>query len=231
MDLPQPEADHGDHFIAADIQRNVGDRLLFAVIHIDVAGGHLGIAGERLANGLVIGSLRVVPDIQWALCVPNAGGVRFCCTRSSIPCCQRRRVLQRQQPASYMQAVCFFQSAGADKPPAHSSGSKAHQHHDRSAEVFSVNPRSGLSAHRKICTGNTVDGSVTPQGIHDKRHHAYHQQRGRLPSACAMPIMEPVRIPGMATGNTWWLRSAAGRPPTSAAWRIEATPPGSRPGK
>ena len=30
------------------------------------------------------------------------------------------------------------------------------------AEVFSTNARSGLSAHRKICTGNTVAGEAGP---------------------------------------------------------------------
>ena len=71
------------------------------------------------------------------------------------------------------------------------------------AEVFSVNPRSGLSAHRKICTGNTVDGSVTPAGASMINATMPIISNGAdSPSAWAIPIMEPVRIPGMATGNT-----------------------------
>jgi hypothetical protein len=42
------------------------------------------------------------------------------------------------------------------------------------------------------------------------------------PSACAMPMIVPVRMPGMASGRTWWNTICACEAPTpSAASRIE----------
>jgi len=72
------------------------------------------------------------------------------------------------------------------------------------AEVFSTNARSGLSAQRKICTGNTVDGSVTPLGASTINATIPIINNGAVsPSACAIPIMVPVSMPGIASGNTW----------------------------
>ena len=42
------------------------------------------------------------------------------------------------------------------------------------------------------------------------------------PSACAMPMMVPVMMPGMASGKTWWKTTCCGEAPTPrAASRME----------
>ena len=71
------------------------------------------------------------------------------------------------------------------------------------AEVRSTKPRSGLSAQRKICTGNAVAGSVKPDGISTINATMPIMRSGAVsPRALAMPIMVPVSIPGIARGRT-----------------------------
>ena len=42
------------------------------------------------------------------------------------------------------------------------------------------------------------------------------------PSACAMPMIVPVRMPGSASGSTWWVMVCSFEAPMPrAAWRIE----------
>ena len=72
------------------------------------------------------------------------------------------------------------------------------------AEVFSMKALSGLSAQRKICTGNTVAGSVKPPGMSAMNATIPIISSGAVsPSARAIPIIAPVSMPGRASGKTW----------------------------
>ena len=91
------------------------------------------------------------------------------------------------------------------------------------ADVFSVKPRSGLSAQRKICTGNTVAASLTPEGASMIKATMPIISSGAVsPRAWAIPMIAPVNMPGMATGRTWWTTVCNLEAPTPrAAWRME----------
>src|SRR5690606_24996713 len=70
-------------------------------------------------------------------------------------------------------------------------------------EVFSTKPRSGLSAHMKICTGSTVAASTGVAGMSTMKATMPITSSGAVsPSACAMAMIVPVRTPGMARGST-----------------------------
>ena len=70
-------------------------------------------------------------------------------------------------------------------------------------EVFSTKPRSGLSDHRKTCTGSAVAASVIPFGMSTMNTTMPIMSSGAdSPSARAIPMMVPVSMPGMASGNT-----------------------------
>lgn len=70
---------------------------------------------------------------------------------------------------------------------------------------FSKNARSGLSAHKKICTGKAVAGSKNPLGTSTINATIPIISNGAVsPSARAMPTIAPVNIPGSASGATWW---------------------------
>ena len=72
------------------------------------------------------------------------------------------------------------------------------------ADVFSTKARSGLSAQRKIWTGNAVAGSVKLDGISTMKATMPIINNGAVsPKALAMPIMVPVSMPGIASGRTW----------------------------
>ena len=68
------------------------------------------------------------------------------------------------------------------------------------ADVLDTKPRSGLSAQLKICVGSVVAGSSTPMlstlGI--KAFMPIRRSGAVSPKAWAMPMIVPVRIPGMA---------------------------------
>ena len=90
-------------------------------------------------------------------------------------------------------------------------------------EVFSTNARSGLSAHRKICTGSTVAGSAKPPGTSTMKATMPIISSGAVsPRAWAMPMMAPVSMPGIASGSTWLSTICIFDAPTpSAASRID----------
>ena len=70
-------------------------------------------------------------------------------------------------------------------------------------EVFSTKARSGLSDHRKIWTGRAVAASVTPVGISTTKATIPIIRSGAVsPSARAIPMIGPVKIPGIASGST-----------------------------
>ena len=72
------------------------------------------------------------------------------------------------------------------------------------AAVFSTKARSGLAAHKKTCTGRAVAGDVTLEGISATKATMPIISRGALsPKARDMPMIVPVKIPGMASGRTW----------------------------
>ena len=91
------------------------------------------------------------------------------------------------------------------------------------ADVRSTNARSGLSAHRKICTGNAVEGSSGPPGTSTMNATMPIISSGAdSPSAWAMPMIVPVNMPGIASGRTWWVIVCIfDAPIPSAASRID----------
>ncbi len=46
--------DHGDHFVAADIEGDILDGVLVAIVDIDIAAGHPWVFDERLPHGLAL---------------------------------------------------------------------------------------------------------------------------------------------------------------------------------
>ena len=91
------------------------------------------------------------------------------------------------------------------------------------ADVRSTKARSGLSAHKKICTGKAVDGSVKPAGISTIKATMPIINNGAVsPRARAIPIIVPVNMPGSANGRTWCDTICILEAPTpSAASRME----------
>ena len=70
------------------------------------------------------------------------------------------------------------------------------------ADVLSVNALSGLSAHKNIWTGNAVDGSIGPPGTSTTNATIPIISSGAVsPIACAIPMIVPVKIPGIASGR------------------------------
>ena len=64
--------------------------------------------------------------------------------------------------------------------------------------VFSAKARSGLSDHKKICTGRVVAASVIPPGTSTIKATMPINSNGAVsPKMCAMDKMDPVIIPGM----------------------------------
>ena len=73
------------------------------------------------------------------------------------------------------------------------------------AEVRETKPRSGLSAQMNICVGREVAGSMMLSGAAVMKAFIPISSRGAVsPSACASPMIVPVRMPGMASGRTCW---------------------------
>ena len=71
------------------------------------------------------------------------------------------------------------------------------------AEVRETKPLSGLSAQLKICVGRAVAGSNIPPGAAVMNAFIPMSNRGAVsPRAWARPIIVPVKMPGMASGNT-----------------------------
>ncbi|MNC99509.1 hypothetical protein D3C83_178260 [compost metagenome] len=71
------------------------------------------------------------------------------------------------------------------------------------ALVRSTKPRSISSDHRKICTGKTVAGSVNPSGgVATNARMPIINSGAVSPSARAMPMIVPVKMPGSASGRT-----------------------------
>ena len=69
--------------------------------------------------------------------------------------------------------------------------------------VFSTNPRLTLSDQMKIWTGSTVAGWVSPCGTDVRKARIPIISSGAVsPSARAMPMIVPVRMPGSASGRT-----------------------------
>ena len=96
------------------------------------------------------------------------------------------------------------------------------------AEVFSTKPFDTSSDHRKICTGSTVAGSVRlgVGGLAMKARMPIISSGAVSPSARAMPMIVPVRMPGSASGRTWWKTTWTGDAPMpSAASRIDGGTP------
>ena len=91
------------------------------------------------------------------------------------------------------------------------------------AAVFISNKRSGKSDHWKIWTGIAVAGSVIPVGISRMNANIPIINSGAVsPKACAIPMMVPVRMPGIANGKTWCDTVCTFEAPTPrAAWRID----------
>ena len=86
------------------------------------------------------------------------------------------------------------------------------------AEVFSAKARSGLSAHKNTCTGRTLAGSFRLPGTSAMKATMPIISNGAVsPSARAMPMIEPVRMPGIASGRTWWNTACMGEAPTASA--------------
>ena len=86
------------------------------------------------------------------------------------------------------------------------------------ADVFSTKPRSGLSAHRKTCTGSAVAGSVGPDGRSTTKATMPTMSNGAdSPSARAMPMIAPVRIRGIASGNRKCETTCTSEAPTARA--------------
>ena len=71
------------------------------------------------------------------------------------------------------------------------------------AAVRSANARSGLSAQMKICTGSAAAGESGEVGTSTMKAFMPIISSGAVsPSACAMPMIVPVRMPGSASGST-----------------------------
>ncbi len=86
------------------------------------------------------------------------------------------------------------------------------------AEVFSTKPLETSSDQRKICTGRTVAGSVIPPGgVAMKARMPIMSSGAVSPKARAMPMIVPVRMPGRASGRTWWKTTCTGLAPTPSA--------------
>ena len=91
------------------------------------------------------------------------------------------------------------------------------------AEVFSTKPRLTSSDHRNTCTGSTVAGSLSLVGGAAMKARIPISSSGAVsPNARAVPMIVPVRMPGIASGRTWWNTTCTGEAPTlSAASRID----------
>ena len=86
------------------------------------------------------------------------------------------------------------------------------------AEVFSTKPFETSSDQRKICTGSTVAGSVTPPGgVAMKARMPIMRSGAVSPSARAMPMIVPVSMPGRASGRTCWNTTCTGDAPMPSA--------------
>ena len=54
-------ADHGNDFVASDIERHILDGLFVTVIDVNVTAGHAGIFNERFADGVATVAIEKYP--------------------------------------------------------------------------------------------------------------------------------------------------------------------------
>ena len=86
------------------------------------------------------------------------------------------------------------------------------------AAVLDWKAISGKSDHRYICTGSTVAASVKPCGMSTMKATMPIISSGAVsPKARARPRMVPVKIPGTASGSTWWNTACWCEAPTPRA--------------
>ena len=179
--------DQGGHRAVANVERDVEQRLLLAVEHAYVARRHLDGRAAASVAGVSAGS--TTGACTWIPAAP-------------LPCRLGRHL--RLHDANLLLPLPFESVSEHDGHDVHDH-QEAEQHQDRrrssrhEAALGAVRPADrSASARRSRAQAAPM---LSTLGI--KAFMPIKSSGAVSPSACAMPMMVPVRMPGMARGRTW----------------------------
>src|SRR5690606_11795719 len=183
--------DKRNHLVAGNIQADVLDGPVFTVENLDITQLELGIIGKWRSDRFTLFNHRLCRSF-----VLHRNGLLFghiCLT--GYRCIQG---IHKTPPHHRRSRRLRSQMANAFIPIRKVSSTIM------AADARSIKASSGLPANKNTCTGNTVAESKKPSGTSTIKATIPISSNGAVsPSAWAIPIMEPVSIPGMASGSTW----------------------------